>query len=445
MYMRTRDYRRGRRRRGLSLRRLLLWVFAPLIIYGGIHVYNNRDAYQPVVEEIFTGLIRQAEDVVSTAQAPAPTPTNDPTNNVRLASASWESGSIQEAVRLYAGAINALPNDLLAHYRLTYGYIMQGQYELAMEAAENTVTANPFSSDAWAIRALALNRVGRFGESIASALRALEIDRDNARARAFLAESYQAVGATTRAQAELERALSIDPDNVEARYISGRLKWNVQFDFPAAVEELRAAYESSGLTYVGVELSQMYFSSFIDQPQEGLNILLDILDRNPENTAVLYQLGRYYFRTQGDPNQGITYLTRCTNADARSINCHYELGRAQEALERNDEARLSFEKAVELGTLNPYHFWWAGEMELATLGDCTSAMGYFERGYEITNQQIENRIEIYGTFDAMVQLKENYEQSMTPCLAFSSFTFATPLPEFDETLEEPTPEGEASQ
>lgn len=435
MYMKTRDYRRARRRR-VSFRRVFLWLIAPVIIAGGIYVYDNRESIQPVVDEALKGLIDQASETIATAQAPAPTPTSDPSNNIRLAEAAWESGSIQEAVRLYQQAISALPNELIAHYRLTYGLIMQGQYDAALVAAENTVTANPFAADAWAIRALALNRVGRYGESIASALRALEIDRANPRARAFLAESYADIGNTTRAQSEIQRALDENPDNIEARYISGQLKWNVNFDFEGAVAELSEAYELSGLTYIGVELSQMYFSSFIDQPQEGLNILQDILERNPENTAVLYQMGRYYFRTLGDPNQGLTYLTRCINADPNSIVCHYELGRAQESLERFDEARLSFEKAVELGTRNPYHQWWAGEMEMATLGDCTAAMRYFEEGYEIVNTEINNRSEIYGTIDALRQLRQNYEDSMTPCLAFSTFSFATDEPD----LSEPTPE-----
>lgn len=450
MYLRSKPYRR--KRRIISLRRVLFWLIVPALIAGGVYLYQNRDLYQPMFNEVVRGVIQEAEQTVATIQAPPQTPTEDPSGTIRLAEAAWRSNSIQEAVRLYQSSIDALPNDLVAHYRLTYGLIQQGLYDDAVAAAENTVTANPFSSDAWSIRALALNRVGNYGESIASALRALELDSENVRARAFLAQSYADIGSVDRARSEIERALSIDSDNVEARYISGQLKWNVDFDFQAAIEELAQAYEASGLTYIGVALSEMYFSSFINQPEQGLAVLRDILERNPENTAVLYQLGRYYFRSLGDANQAIPFLTRCINADAGSVNCHYELGRAQERLERTDEARLSFEKTVELGTTNPYHFWWAGEMELAALGDCTAAMRYFEEGYAIVIEQIDTRAERYGTQDAMQQLRQNYDDSMAPCSAFNPIPVTgglnpevTEEPIIESGVAQPTPTPSADQ
>lgn len=413
-------YGGGRRRGGggCGLRLLSILILVGLIA-GGVHVYNNRDEIQPVVDQFVQDIVRDASDTLATVQAPQPTPTEDRTINVQLADGAWRRGSIQEAVRLYQEIIDDLPNDLTAHYRLTYGLLMQGQIEEAMVAAENTVTANPFSSDAWAIRAWALNRNGRIGEAIASAQRALELQPDNARARAFLAESYAANGNTTRALSEIQRALEADPDSIEAQYVSGKLTWEVQFDFPAAVEQMRAAYEVSDLTYIGVELALMYMSSWINRPQDGVAILNEILERNPENTSALYQLGRYYFRTQGDPNQGITFLTRCINANPESILCHYELGRAQERLERMDEARISFQRAVDLGTQNPYHFWWAGRLQVTGLGDCAAAMRYFDRGYEILERELRNRSERFATLDGLNQLRQDYEAAMAPCRAFN--------------------------
>jgi len=449
MYLRSKPYRR--KRRMISVRSILFWLIVPPLIVGGVYLYQNRETYQPLVNDAIHSVMQQAEQTVATIQAPPVEPTEDPSNTIRLADAAWRSGAIQESVRLYQDAIDALPNDLVAHYRLTYGLIQQGLYEEAAKAAENTVTANPFSPDAWAIRALALNRVGRYGDSLASALRALELDSENVRARAFLAQSYADIGNTDRARSEIERALAIDPANVEARYINGQLKWNVDYAFEEAVAELTQAYESSGLTYIGVALSEMYFSSFINQPQEGLAVLNDILARNPENTAVLYQLGRYYFRTLGDANQAIPILTRCINADPQSIACHYELGRAQERLERRDEARLSFERAVELGTQNPYHFWWAGEMELAVLGDCTAAMRYFEQGYAILLADLEQGIERFNTLDGLRTLRQNYDDSMTPCTAFNPLPITDPNaettaePSIESGVAQPTPDPNANQ
>lgn len=436
MYLRSNASRRHYRRRGrhIALWRVLFWLIAPALIALGVVAYQNRDVLRPVVGEVVAELVGDAEAALATAQAPPPTPTPDPTNNLRLAEQAWERGSVQEAVRYYRLSVDALPNDLRTHYYLTYGLVMMGRYDEAVAAGENTVTANPFAADAWAIRALALNRAERYGESLASALHALELDPESARARAFLAETYADLGYVTRAETEVARALDADPDSVEARYVSAMLDWEANFDFESAREGLQQAYEDSGLTIIGVDLALLNFAWFEDY-EAGEAILNEMLERNPENTAVLYQMGRYQWRTRGDREQGITYLTRCVAADPQNIPCTYELARAQADVERTDEARRNFEQVIALGSDDPYHFWWAGNIQIAALGDCSAAMQYFEPGYAIALNAQANGSSRYGE-EAINALVQNYQDAMAPCQAFN------PVPVPDNT---PTPDPESGE
>lgn len=387
MYLRT--SRRVRRKRIIPLWRIALWLLAPLLIFIGIGIYQNRESYIPMVTEFFDRAVVQAVDAVETIQAPTPTPMPDTSSTILRAEAAWSQGAYQDAVELYESVIPALPNDVKAHYFLTLGLINEGRDQEAMEAAEDTVTANPFSSDAWAIRAMALNRAGLYGESIASALRAIELNPNSARAHAFLAESFFDLGQIARAQSEVEQAIELDPDGFEAYYVRARINAESVYDFEAAKQDLEIAYDNSGgMPYIGVYLATEFIYR---NPQdtvsieEGLARLQEMTERNPNNSLVLYQLGAYYRTIAVDLDQASTYLTRCVSAVPTSTSCNYLLGRVQMGQEQPEIAAESFVKAIENGSNNPRHFYWAGEGQLA-MGNCSGAADYLRRGYQIAQE-----------------------------------------------------------
>lgn len=427
MYIRPR--RPTSRRRGFSIRRLFVWLLAPVLIVGAAGVYTMRDEVRIMIAPLFDSVAKQAADTVATIGAPTPLPTQDPSSNRRLADAAWANGQYQEAVRLYEEILPALPNDVTAHYYYTLGLIMQGRIDEAVAAAENTVTANPFSSDAWAIRAMALNREERLTDSIVSAMRAIELNPESARARAFLAESFAELGRASRAEQEIERALDLNPDSYEAHYVNGLYQWEVAFDFGAARIALEEAYElSNGAAHVGLRLAELMLFAFGDDPavrESALGILTDILDRNPDNASILFRLGYYWWRTQGDNERGETYLRRCVAAVPTNQNCNYELGRTLYNLEQLDEGRQAFERAIEVGSVNPYHYWWAGRSQRDTSGDCAAAMRYFQPGYQILQDELAVGSTFFAPIEALEALVSDYQAQMTPCMGGQAF----PTPE----------------
>lgn len=435
MYIRPR--RQTSRRRGFSIRRLLVWIFVPLLILGAAGVFTMREEVQRLLAPIIDKFAQQAVDTVATIGAPTPQPTADPSSSRRLAEAAWQNGQFQESVRLYAQILPALPNDVAAHYYYTLGLIMQGRIPDAVSAAENTVTANPFSSDAWAVRALALNRDDRFTDAIVSALRAVELNPDSARARAYLAESYADLQRFTRAEQEIEKALELNPDSYEAHYVNGMYQWTVNFDFAAARIELEEAYAlSNGAAHVGLNLGRLLLNAFNDSPEQeaqALSILTDILDRNPDNASILYTLGVYAWRTQGDQEKAETFLRRCVSAVPTDIFCNYELGRVLTNLGLTDEARQAFERAIEMGSTNPYHYYWAGSAQISSQGNCGAALRYFQPGYQIIQADLAAGTSIYNSIEAITTLKSDYETAMSPCMGGASF----------DLDQEPTPEPDA--
>ena len=217
MYVRTpKRYRGPQRRSVLSCRRIVVIFLMLLFIITGVGIYMNIDLLRAPVEEFISTQVANAESIAATSIAPPPTATQDPTNNLIQADNYWRQGAISESVNNYMQVLDAVPNDVSAYERVTLGLIIDGQPQQALEYAEKTITADPYSSDAWATRAWTLDWNGRPTEAISSALHALELDSNNARAMAFLAEAYNSLSQPERALTQIERALERDANSFEA-------------------------------------------------------------------------------------------------------------------------------------------------------------------------------------------------------------------------------------
>lgn len=395
MYLRqNKRYRGQRRARIISLKTLVFWIVALVIIVVGIGIYENRQMFIPIVDKAINSVVNTAGDVIATSRAPEPTPTQDPTNDLMRANDAWVRGAIQEATALYARIAPATPNDITVYYRLTLGYINQGKFEDALIAAENGITANPFHPDMWAMRAMALNRLGRSPQAIASASRALElvptslVDQDRtwatsrARALAFLAESYLNVGQNERAKSTIAQAISLNPDSYEALQVRGRVNQEVDYNFDAALDDFRAAYElAPTMIYVAIWLARLERDRFQDY-DTALQLYQNILDRNPGNTQVLFDVADYYWRVQGNPEEAMSYLTRCIESDPNVAACHYLMGRVQYRREQMADALISFQTAYNFVNTNGYYAYWLGATHLA-LGQCQQAIPYLTQSESI--------------------------------------------------------------
>jgi tetratricopeptide (TPR) repeat protein len=384
MYLRANN--RYPRRRRISLWRILLWLIAPLVIFIGIGIYQNRDTYIPMVSRALSTAVGQAEGAVATMQAPTPTPTPDPAIGKSRAEDAWNQGNYQEAVQRYGEVIGALPNDWPSHFTYTLGLITEGRDQEAVEAAANAVTANPYSWDAWAIQAFALTLADRYNEAVASSLRALELNEESARAHAFFGLALLELNQIERANAEINRAIELDPDGWEGYYARAQIAFRSTFDFEALREDLNIAYDNSGgLTFIGVDLALEDISREGGDPARGEERLREMDERNPNNPLILAQLGNYYWRGVGDPQQAQQFLDRCVSTVPTASSCQYLLGRIQRDNELPEQAAASFKLAVDSGSQNPQHYYWAA-LSQEELNNCPVAREYWTGGYELALQ-----------------------------------------------------------
>lgn len=414
MYLRTpKRYTRGQRRSPISLRWLWLWIVTPIVAFVGIQIYQNIDVIGPPVHQAIYNMVNSAENTLATAAAPTALPTQDPAERLARADGNWQEGRIEAAIQDYQAAVAGAPNDVVAHYRITLGLLMEGQLDDALEAAERTITADPFSSDAWAIRAMALDWNRRYGEAIASGLRALEINPNNARAMAFIAEAYLDSDEPELARSMVESALEIDPNSYEAYRVRAQIAQNWDFDAITAKADFQQAYDlAPNLPQQTIDLSLVTVAASANDAtgadyEGAIALLADLLELNPENSRALYWAGYFYYTGQGDPQQASGYLARCVEANPDSIDCQGLLGRVQMATDQNTAAIESLQRAINLGTTSPRHYLWIGRAQIA-IGNCPAAIPFLQQSYELAQEQDDS--------EAITASADNLAECQAPVL-----------------------------
>ncbi len=383
MYLRTpKRYQAGRKqsRNIISLRWLWLWILTPIVVAGGLFIYQQREVFGPPLREAINNAVNDAQQSISTVVAPTPLPTADPSLQLEQANNLWAAGNIEGALDIYMPALQNAPNDVTAHYRVAFGYIMQGQPEEALQYAERTITANPYSSDAWAIRSLALSDNQQYAAAAASAQQSLALNPNNTRASAFLAEAYYGGNRMELALSTVNRALEVNPDLAEGYYVRGLLNRFHLINYTAARDDLERAYElAPNYPYIAIALAEM--EQVLQNYDVSQEILLDVLEQNPENRDALYAIGFLYYSAYGSPEQAATYLERCVSLDPDNRACLRYLGTLYNGTGNSSEAVRMYQALLDTETTRPRDYLGAG-IAYINAGNCNTAINVLEQGYQ---------------------------------------------------------------
>ena len=419
MQIRTpKKYQGVQRRSIISCRRLLFYLFMLLLIALGIGIFLNRQTLGPVVQDALIDAIGELEDRAATMAVPEPTATTDPGNKLTEANNYWTLGATSAAMDTYIEILGSVPNVPEVFRRVAFSMINLERIDEALEYAEQAVNADPYSTDAWAIRAWALDWAGRAGQALSSALHALELDPENSRAEAYLAEVYHSLGQTERAFSLTENTLERDPNSAEAYRARGLIKWLSYNDHEGAVEDFKTAYSiAENMDFVAVEIANIE-SIILGNHEEALEFLQEVIESNPRNTKALFLIGYIYRSQLFNPSQALRYLQDCVDFDPKNVNCQYELGRAQFDLEFYQDSADSLALAIESGSENPRHYYWAGETQ-RILDNCSRAMFYFDTGLQKAREQ-----DVTDVIDAL---------GVVIPLCHQTIAFPTSLPVDEET------------
>lgn len=402
MYLKTpKRYRVGHKpkRHLFSMRWLWLWILTPIIVFLGWQVYERREEFGPPVRSFVDSVVSNAQSSLSTVTAPTPEPTVDPAQRIGQANDAWSAGAIEEALQQYETVLENAPNDVNIHYRVTFGMIMEGRNEDALEMAERTVTANPFSSDAWAIRALALDRNDRPAEAIASALQALSIDPNNARALAFMAEAYLDANRPELAQETVTRALDLDPDSFEAHYVNGLILFSQFFWIEAQAAFQTALDIAPNLPYIAIDLAWVELS--LENYERARELVQGVLERNPQNLDALFMMSYLSSYAFGERPQAMDYIDRCLQVDPENRACLSFKGSLQTLDGDTQGAVSTYQQLIRTETSNPQHYLAAARSYLA-VGQCDAAVTTLEDGYALEQETEAPDTELLATMESLM-------------------------------------------
>lgn len=359
-----------------------------MIILIGVGIYYNRGLIQPTVDRIVGDAVNSLEARAATQMAPLPTATPDPSVNLVNGGNAWERGNITDAIGFYEQIIGSVPNDVTIYQRMTIGLLTRGAVQEALDYAEHTVTADPFSPDAWATRSLLMSWEDDYQQGIASALQALDFDEDHAQAKAFLAYGYWGAGRIELASSRADEAIALNPDAWEGYWVRGLIRENSLLDITGALDDFGTAFtlaSEQNPAMAGVAVSGM--ARILVRPEYGnydraIELLEQMRSSDPDNRAVLYTLGEVQFRYRGDYGQAQGPLEECTRINPQDYLCQYLLGRTYNSLDNTDAALLAFEAAIEAGSPWARHYWWAANMYVAE-GKCSEATPLLQIGYRM--------------------------------------------------------------
>jgi len=81
---------------------------------------------------------------------------------------------------------------------------------------------------------------------------------------------------------------------------------------------------------------------------------------------------------------------------------------------------------IELGSTSPYHYFWAGQIQIQANANCGTAMRYWQQGVQILQLEIENDSTTYNTVENLQSLLVDYQDVMSAC---GAAPIITPTPE----------------
>ncbi|MCW5981429.1 MAG: tetratricopeptide repeat protein [Bryobacteraceae bacterium] len=191
-----------------------------------------------------------------------------------------------------------------------------------------------------------LAQKGQHGPAVYAWRKALDLDRDDAKARFNLAVSLQNNGRMEEAAVEYRKSLAIEPENA-------------------------AAQTNLGVALIG-----------LGKPEEAIEPFRKALAIDPVNTSALSNLGAVLIE-QGQIDEAIGYFRTCLEAAPGHAEAHNSLGIALARKGELDEAVSHLEKAVESAPASLEYRYNLGRV-LAARHKFQEAIPHLERAVELS-------------------------------------------------------------
>jgi tetratricopeptide (TPR) repeat protein len=250
-------------KRAVNPYRLLVWI---VLILAGVWYLQQIDRGQ--VKPLFL---------------PTPTPTRTANSYVLEGEAQFAAGDLEGAIAAYQQAVTVEPGNANTWAELariqTYSSSLlstdeerYNRLQEALDSIEQALALNPDSSEIHAIHSFVLDWYvanplvppaevqTRLNEAEAAAVRALQLDSQNALALAFFAEILVDQQKWAQAQETIEQAVAIDPNSMDVQRVYGYV-WESLGQYRNAIESYQAAAAiNPNLTFLYIFIGRNYLS-----------------------------------------------------------------------------------------------------------------------------------------------------------------------------------------
>jgi superkiller protein 3 len=289
---------RRHRKRGNGAAWFILLVIGVILVGG----------YALVQQRLGNGLVFTPQ---STAVIPQATPTRSVENFIILAEDAYKRGDYRGAINFYDQASRRKPNDASLLALAARLQVFIGQAPKAEQRALKALQLDANNAMAKAVLCMAIDWQGRYAEAVSRCTEATQLDPHSSMAFAYLAEAQTDGGDLTAGRASVQHALQLDPKNEDA------------------MRDLAYTYEQSG------DYGQAIF------------YYQKTLELNPNMPHVLISLGRCEV-VMGQVPKAVLYYKHAIEVDPQNAEAYDRLGGAYFAIGEYDLARSALDKAIGL-------------------------------------------------------------------------------------------------
>lgn len=256
---------------------------------------------------------------------PTPTPTRSPDSFLSEGRDLFVQGKVKPAIDAYQSAILVEPNPA-TYVELARLQVFDGQYEAALESAQNALILNSDYSMAHAVKGWALTQLDDYLTAEGSIRKAIELDGSNAAAYAYLAEvliDADAYGNLEAASEASKKAKALAPDLLESYRARGYVLEN-SGNAEEAVQEYQAAIAiNDKLWELHFRLGWVYYllQDYANAVQE-YNLAVSF---NPTNPEIPRELARTQF-ADGQYGKAVQYAEQAVKIEPTNPIWHGVLG-----------------------------------------------------------------------------------------------------------------------
>ncbi|MEJ0093674.1 MAG: tetratricopeptide repeat protein [Methylocella sp.] len=229
----------------------------------------------------------------------------------RTAFERQRAGRIPEAVKLYRQILEVEPNHLDSLYHLGALACQSGENEIAVNLLAKAAALNEGIASIHSQLGLALGRLGRLEEAVASHQRALELEPMSAASHGALGNALMENGKAEEAAACYRRVLILEPNHAGAHYSL------------ALALQARGRLDNAASSY------------------------RQALAAQPDFSAARYNLG-FILQSQRKLNDAATAFEGVLAVQSDLAQAHVSLGNVRHLQGQLDAAAASFEQAIAL-------------------------------------------------------------------------------------------------